>query len=254
MTVRTVCFDLDDTLYDYTRYARAGLRAAAEVIEERFDAHQFASGRDDDVEDQLLDLYFDEGVTEGTFDAFVDRHDLPETIVPELVDAFHDASTPLLPYPNTGPVLSTLAGEYSLGLITDGRGGRAKLDRLGIGGYFDAVLVTPTIGRSKRDPVVFDMTLGALSARRETTMYVGDDPRVDFAVPNDLGMTTVRLRRGRYSTLDPGSPRARPDYELSDLDELPSLLDSCNARDRTVTRASDDVRARPNDDLSSPEQ
>lgn len=214
-TVRAVCFDLDDTLFDYREYARAGLRSAADRLEELTGERHH---------EELQALYFQEGVTEGTFDRFLERNGLRQDLVDDLVEAYHDASTPLPPYPRTKPVLSTLGEDYRLGLVTDGRGGHAKLRRLGLREYFDAVVVTPTIGLSKRDREPFDRVLSDLSVPADRAAYVGDDPRFDFRVPNELDMTTIRLRRGRYAALEPDSESAVPDHEVDRLDEVTNRL------------------------------
>lgn len=211
MSTAAICFDLDDTLYDYEEYAEAGLREAADLIESRTGVR---------CREQLHSLYFQKGVTDGTFDRILERHDLPADLLEDLVEAYHSATTPLSPYPETETLLSELSTRYRLGLVTDGRGGHAKLDRLEIRQYFDSVLVTPTIGRSKHDREVFERVLSDLSVPASETTYVGDDPRVDFRVPNEMGMTTVRLRRGRYVDLDPPEPSAAPDREIDALEEL----------------------------------
>lgn len=216
MSLAAVCFDLDDTLYDYHEYARAGLTAAADRIERQ---------TGESLHDELRELYFDESVTDGTFDRLVAHHDLDPSIVDELVEAYHAATDPLEPYDETEAVLSRLDDEYELGLLTDGRGGRAKLRRLGISEYFDAVVVSPELGSSKKQQDVFDALLSHLDGDATATAYVGDDPRVDFRIPNRLGMDTVRLRRGRYIDLDPDEPAAAPDAEIGSLDELLALLE-----------------------------
>lgn len=222
--MRAICFDLDDTLYAYERYARAGLRSAAVRLEAK-------TGRQ--LHDELAELYFEEENTDGTFDELVARHDLSPLLVDELVEAFHAVETPLSPYPETEPVLTTLGEDYKLGLLTDGRGGHAKLDRLGLTSYFDTVLVTPTIERSKHDAVVFDRVLSALEVEPAATAAVGDDPRVDFRIPNETGMTTVRLLRGRYKASEPGSEAAKADYRIESLGELPQALRRLRARNRS---------------------
>lgn len=210
-TVRAVCFDLDDTLYDYHEYAEAGLRSAADLLESR-------TGKS--VREDLFELYFDAGVTDGTFDRLLEGSETPPGLITDLVAAYHDADTPLASYEKTEEVLSLVGKNHKLGLITDGREGHAKLDRLGIADHFGAALVTPTIGRSKHDIEVFDRVLSELSVPPAHAMYVGDDPRVDFRVPNELGMVTVRLRRGRYVNLEPSDPASEPDHEIDDLGGL----------------------------------
>jgi putative hydrolase of the HAD superfamily len=210
-----VCFDLDDTLYDYEEYAEAGLRAGADRLESRTGCR---------FHEELVTMYFEEGITEGTFDRLLDRHDLPAHLGGELVEAYHSATTPLSPYADTEPVLSELSESVQLGLLTDGRGGHAKLRRLGIEKYFDAVLVSPTIGYSKRERAVFDAILSDLWVSPEDAVYVGDDPRFDVRIPNEMGMTTVRIRRGRHADREPETENAVPDLEIDSLAELSAGL------------------------------
>lgn len=227
MTGAAVCFDLDDTLYDYLRYARTGLESAGDYLEAR-------PGRR--LHDELYDIYFEDGVTDRTFDVLVDRYDIDPEHIPALVDAFHDATEPLQPYPEAELVLSQLAEDYRLGLITDGRGGEAKLNRLGLAEYFETVLVTPTIDSSKENPEVFERVLSTLAVPPADATYVGDDPRVDFRVPNQLGMTTVRLRRGRYRHLRPADVGASPDREVCSLTDLLGLVAVAEPPDRRALR------------------
>lgn len=227
MTVDAVCFDLDDTLFDYREYARAGLREAANRLE---------TSADIQVHEELLELYFEKGVTDGTFDRLIDRYDLSPDVVDELVDAYHDATGTLPTYPETKRVLRRLKKDYSIGLVTDGRGGEGKLDRLGIREYFDAVVVIPSTDyTSKRNTAVFDDILSALSHEPTETMYVGDDPRFDFSAPNELKMYTVRLRRGRFVDLEPETRRDEPDYEIDRLDELFDLLETLPSSKETTS-------------------
>ncbi|MFB6202698.1 MAG: HAD family hydrolase [Halorhabdus sp.] len=215
MTVQAVCFDLDDTLFDYHEYARAGLQSAADRLETLVGADHHAA---------LQAMYFQEGITERTFDRFLARQDLPAHLTDELVKAFHEAETDLPPYPDTRPVLADLASQYRLGLVTDGRGGHAKLQRLGLEGYFDAVVVAPTIGTSKTTAEPFQTALSGLSVSPADAAHVGDHPRFDVAVPNELGMTTIRLRRGRYADREATCAIATPDYEVHRLRAVSECL------------------------------
>jgi len=213
--MQAICFDLDDTLFDYHEYARAGLRAAADRLHAQTGLQ---------LHDELQAMYFDEGITDHTFDRLLDRYDLPDHLIDDLVNAYHGSDSSLEPYQHAEPVLTALDKKYLLGLVTDGKGGHAKLDRLGLGQYFDAVLVTPTIGTSKRETAPFEQILADLSVDPGAAVYVGDDPRFDFEAPNVLGMTTIRLRRGRYTDLDPASEAAAPDHEIDRLDRLAECL------------------------------
>ena len=212
--IEAVCFDLDDTLFDFTEYVRAGLLRAADHVEERTGLR---------LHDELVALYFEEGVTSGTFDRLVARHVLPPSIVPDLVEAYHDNDGWITPYPGARAVLDELGARYRLGLLTDGRNGREKLARLGLADRFDAVVVAHGRDFSKPDPEAFERVLDHLGVEPAATVYVGDHPYLDVYGAKRLGMRTVRLRRGRYAG-EPSHPAADPDLELRDLDGLLDLL------------------------------
>jgi len=213
--VEAVCFDLDDTLFPFEQYARAGLLHAADRV-------WVHTGRR--LHDEILALYFEEGVTEGTFDRLVERHDLPASLVPELVEAYHDHRGPLEPYPGAEAVLARLRERYRLGLLTDGRNGQGKLGRLGLAGYFDAVVVTHDREFAKPAVDAFERVASGLGVAPAATVYVGDHPELDVVGPKRLGMGTVRLRRGRFADR-PSRDDAPPDAEIDRLDALVDLLD-----------------------------
>lgn len=214
--VEAVCFDLDDTLFDFTQYVRAGLSAAADHVEER---------AGETLHEELHALYFEEGVTEGTFDVLAERHGVDEALIPELVEAYHDTTGELTPYERAEHVLSALEPAYRLGLVTDGRNGRGKLERLGLSDYFEAVCVAPEHDATKLEELPFLHVLDALDVEPERTVYVGDNPRTDFPATNALGMTTVRLRQGRFVDREPAEDAAEvPDVTVDRLDELLALL------------------------------
>ncbi|WP_255192042.1 HAD family hydrolase [Natronobeatus ordinarius] len=209
--VRAICFDLDDTLYPYEQYAHAGLRAAAAHLEAETGV---------DVVDDLVVAY-DAGIRSGTFDHVLDHHGLSREYVPDLIAAFHDRIGSLEPYPGAPRLLERLGAERRLGLITDGRNGREKLAELGLESAFDAVWVSPERGVTKREPDPFEETLAILDVDPDEAAYVGDHPTIDVAVPNTLGMRTVRVRQGRYAA----ESGPEPDVELESIGELPTVLE-----------------------------
>lgn len=222
--IRAVCFDLDDTLYPYTRYARTGLAAAADYFEAETGRRYHA---------ELLELYFEGDHTDDTFDMLVEQQNLPPRLVDGAVSAFHNSTTPLEPYAETPAILAALGEMYTLGVVTDGRGGHAKLDRLGLTNQFETVIVTPEMGLSKDDPAVFHRLFEELSVLPWSILYVGDDPRSDFRQPNAFGMKTVRIRRGRFTDIEPEAD-CEPDAEIERLDELPAVINELESTPRTV--------------------
>jgi putative hydrolase of the HAD superfamily len=212
--LRIVCFDLDGTLFDDRQYVRAGLERAAEVL-------QAETGHD--LEEELLEAYFQRGIRETTFDTVLKEHDLSTEHVPDLVAAYHDHEADLVPFSATEPVLDRVAEEYRLGLITGGTNGRSKIRRLGLEEYFDTVIVTPESGTTKRQPDPFESLLSSVGATPSECAVVGDRPSLDFPQPNRMGMTTIRVRTGYYADVD-ATDEASPDYTVPELGAVPDLL------------------------------
>lgn len=212
--IKAVYFDLDGTLFDDEQYVRAGLRRAGRTLTDQTDV---------DLTDELLEAYFERGIKESTFNAVLAEHDLPSELIPTLVDAYHDNDADLDPFPEALEAVETLAERYKLGIITGGRNGREKLRRLGVDDYFDVVLVTPELATTKREAEIFETALDALDVSADDAVYVGDRPELDFPQPNRLGMTTVRVRTGRYMH-DEATGDANPDITIESLRELPDVL------------------------------
>ncbi len=234
-SIRAVCFDLDDTLYPYRQYARCGLAAAADLL---------AAETGERYHEQLHELYVDGGITHGTFDVLAERNGLPDRLVADCVEAFHTSDEPLTPYPATEKALEQLTPTYACGVITDGRGGREKLRRLGLESSFDHVVVGPEHSESKESRVVFDRMLSVLSVSPAETVYVGDDPRVDFRHPNRLGMTTIRVRTGRYADADPPAEIDEPDYDCPSLTAVPTIVASAASIEaQAISRVDSDPRS-----------
>jgi len=209
-----VYFDLDGTLFDDRQYVRAGLRAAGAEL---------AAETGADLTDELIEAYFERGITESTFDTVLEEHDLPLALVPSLVEAYHNNGADLDCFPEVVETIETLSKTHNLGIITGGRNGRGKLAQLGIDQYFETVFVSPEFGSSKRRPEIFEAALASLDVTADAAVYVGDRPSLDFPQSNNLGMTTVRLKTGRYMTAEAVGD-AQPDIVLDSITELPDVL------------------------------
>lgn len=212
--VSVVCFDLDGTLYDDRQYVRAGFEEAARLLEAETGERLY---------DEFVAAFFDRGVRERTFDAVLESRGLSTDRVPELVAAYHGHAAELEPYPDARAALDELGARYDLAVLTGGRNARSKLDRLGLDRYFDAVVVTAGESVTKRDAEPFRDVLASLSADPADAVYVGDRPDLDFPRPNDLGMDTVRVRRGTFADAPADGP-AEPDATVETLAALPDAI------------------------------
>lgn len=216
---RAIGFDLDGTLFDDRQYVRQGLDAAAASLRD-------AIGRD--LRDSFHEAYFERGVRDRTFDVVCAEHDVAPEYVPELVEAYHAAGGPLDPAPGAESVLATLGEELEIGVLTGGRNGRSKLERLGLDRYVDAVVVAPDRGLSKRDREAFVTFYDELGVPPAESVYVGDRPDLDLAWPAELGALTVLVRGSRWD-VETGAETVDPSLVIDRLAELPTALETRGA-------------------------
>jgi putative hydrolase of the HAD superfamily len=127
-------------------------------------------------------------------------------------------------FPDAVPALAAAARSGRLGLITNGASclQREKLDASGLGGYFDAVVVSGDLGVGKPDAAVFHRAMTLLDADPRRTTMVGDNLVNDVDGATAAGLRAVWLNRLRR----PG-PEDRPDViEITGLDGLlPALAE-----------------------------
>ena len=89
------------------------------------------------------------------------------------------------------------------------------LGRLGVADEFQAVISSARAGFYKSRPEIYDYALGALGARAERSVHVGDSYRFDHLAGQRAGLATVWLREARSEAV---TDSVEPDLELSTLE------------------------------------
>lgn len=123
-------------------------------------------------------------------------------------------------FPESLDVLGALrARRIRLALVTNGdvRHQRDKVERHGLAGFFDVILIEGELGVGKPEPVVYRRALDALGARPGDATMVGDHLEWDVAAPQRLGLQGVWIDREARG-LPAGA--ASPDRIIRDLREL----------------------------------
>jgi putative hydrolase of the HAD superfamily len=126
-------------------------------------------------------------------------------------------------------VLAELKETYRLGVCSNfshSETAHRVLEAAGLEGLMDAVLISDAVGFRKPAPKIFQETLKALNVEPGELLHVGDRLGADVAGPAALGIRTawiVRRVRDPESALAEQSDPA-PDYQISDLAELPALI------------------------------
>jgi putative hydrolase of the HAD superfamily len=187
LLLKAYLFALDDTLYPERDYVMSGFRAAAAVIPQVEDA----AGK--------LRSAYREG--KAAFDAVLqDAHIFSEALKAECLRAYRGHS-PVLQL--DGGVRRTLEelrrrGKH-LGIVTDGRpeSQRAKIEALGLLELVDEIIVTDELGGEPfRKPcdIAFRIMQRRFGCDYGEMVYIGDNPRKDFAAPLALGMRCCRVQ------------------------------------------------------------
>ncbi len=121
-------------------------------------------------------------------------------------------------YPDVVPCLEALAA-YPFGLITNGDGDqqRQKLDRTGIAGLFDSVVVSGDMGVAKPGRQIFERSAAELGLQPDELLFIGDNPENDVRGAIQAGWHAIWLNR----TDSDQKVAARTVTELA---EIPSLV------------------------------
>lgn len=224
-----ILFDIDDTLFATTEFARrarrnavramiqAGVRAEESAIDQelREVIAEFSSNYHHHFDKLLLRLGPEaiEGLN-------------PALVVASGVAAYHDTKfRELAPFNGVRELLSDLVDlDVQVGIITHGLTVKQaeKLVRLGLVRYLDpkAIFISDQIGISKPNPKLYSTALQSLGLEAGQVMYVGDNPTNDIDPPRGLGMITVWAR----SASKQREAQVDADHVIDGFQELRSLL------------------------------
>ncbi|WMX44884.1 HAD family hydrolase [Streptomyces roseicoloratus] len=227
MTIRAVLWDVDDTIFDYARADRAGMRAhlAVEGLLGRYGSVEQALGRWKELTElhwrryeagggdwqeqrraRVRDFLAEPAMTAGEADAWFERY-----------VAHYEAAWEL--FPDAVPVLDLLAGDYRHGVLSNSsiHAQDHKLRTLGVRERFEAVVCAAELGVAKPAAEAFHAACTALGLAPQQVAYVGDQPDIDARGAVEAGLLGVWLDRA-----DSGG---RPELtRITDLHQLPGVL------------------------------
>ena len=223
--IRAVCLDIDDTLIDFTSTAREAL---FDLIGRDDMWARWQRTTDEHVARVVAgELAYEDMHAERTKAFFADLGALLDDDL--VADLEHRRCTRLRDasrlFEDSLPCLDWLrAAGVRLAAVTNASGShqRTKLDRLGIGRFFDTVIIAGELGAAKPDPVIFQTACARLDVPAEATMHVGDLLEADALGARDAGLHGVWLDRAVTACHE-----VRTDagvHVIESLDDLPELL------------------------------
>jgi len=220
--IQAILFDLDDTLYDEMQFVKGGFKAVSLRISKNNNIDQNA------VYQVLLDV-LEKHRRGRTFDIALEKLGLyNERLIPELVNIYRAHKPTLSLYPEVRAVLSMLKSQgYKLGLITDGNVEvqRKKVETLKVRNFFGCMVFSDEYGieKQKPHPLPYRKAMEELKVTAEEVIYVGDNPYKDFVTAKKLGITTVRIMRGRYKDIRLADDN-EAEYQIKSLDEILTII------------------------------
>ena len=224
--VRCVIFDLDDTLYDcFVQRVRPAHRHAAEAMVKaglKTTVEAAYRARMKEFRHDPMLRHIDAAVCRRFGAEDTDR------ISKAARDAYFNCPVGRLKlFPGTMPLLRFLhERQVRVFVVSFGEPEiqRAKVKALGLEG-------TPAIDKifyADRDKLLtkeaaFQIIQQELDLPAGQVLIVGDRPMREIRAGNELGMHTVRIRRGEFAKQEPRGPEEEPDYEVRNISEVKKL-------------------------------
>jgi len=124
-------------------------------------------------------------------------------------------------YPDVRGVMDALGEKYRLTMITNGasKWQREKIEKLGIGGYFEEIIVSGELGHHKPSPGIFQEMTKRTGVNPGEIIYVGNDYIKDIHGAKSSGWRTAWVKR-----TDEVRDETVPDYTINELSELLDLI------------------------------
>ena len=228
--MKAVLFDIDDTLFSTTEFARnARARAVDAMIETGLDATH------EEIAAELQEVVREFGSNYNQhYNKLIQRlpphqkRDVnPALIVAAGMAAYHDTKFKgLRAFDDVEPFLKALSNaKIRTGIITHGWTTKQseKLIRLGLVPLLGPrnVFISDQVGISKPNPKLYSVALQRMGLRPDEALYVGDNLEHDVAPARSLGMRTAWSTRAAKPNQDTS---IQPDHVIADFRELAHAL------------------------------
>jgi len=191
----------------------------------------------EETRESLEDPHFNIRVSR-TLEKFGYRLEFSHPIVTGATEAFCQEFMKFVrPDDDAAYVLMKLQKKYKLGIVSNlsiPECASRLLEKFGMNGFFDAVVISGTINKRKPSPEIYERTLSILGVEPDKAVFIGDTPAIDIRGAKTVGLKAVLIER-RQSPRDSLSlsyelPEAHekvlPDGVIKHLRELIDLLEN----------------------------
>lgn len=220
--MKAVLFDLDYTLYNTDNYYLDAFQDISKYLEEKYGLSATEVNKTlIEMSNQREDKY------SHLFDDLLKHYNLNNEKIQNIVKVFnnHEINASSHLYPDAINILKTLREKnYKLAIITDGNLARQtrKIQTLELEKLVDNITYTENT-KPKPSTLPFLAALDSIKVEPSDSIYIADNPFVDFKGPRTLGIKTVRILRGRFIHV---AHDGDVDYTIKKLDEILDILAS----------------------------
>ena len=228
MTIKSISFDLDDTLWPLMPNIMEAEKTTNEWIKDNFPGTAALLGKQDVIEirdklikedpnliNQISDLrklmFYELNIRAGY------GNEESENMAEEAFEIYFKGRNAVTFYEGVIETLELLKSDYSLGVVTNGN---ADLQVIGIDNLFDYIFSAADLNAHKPDPVMFEAVIKRTGLRAEEICHIGDHPINDVKASLDFGMTPIWFNYEKANFPLEGIEVA----EFSDWNSLPDLI------------------------------
>lgn len=227
--IRTVFLDLDDTILDFQKSERVAIRKTFEIL---------GVPHSPEVIERYIEINVSlwqalergeltrEGVLHGRFERLFSELKMVRSPkeTQELYQSLLAKEYDFLP--GGRELLSELkkSGRYRLYMATNGipEVQEPRIEKSGVGEFFDGVFISERIGYQKPDKRFFDACFERIDGfKKEEAIIVGDSLSSDIKGGINAGILTCH-----FNPKDKPYSQIKPDYKIKNLSELIPLLDN----------------------------
>ena len=204
--IRTVLFDLDDTLFDHQHSRRCGLR----VLQRNYSELDKVSLEELEKEhEKFLSLDYPKVLDgkQSTEDGTIERiknlcsiygvtlSDAEARVIPELYRSAYATNRRAIP--GSDKLLEYLSAHIRVGVVTNGLriAQGEKLKACMLEKYIDVLIISEEVGYRKPDRKIFGEALKRTESKPSEAIYVGDSWDLDIVPASGCGMKTIWLNR-----------------------------------------------------------
>lgn len=223
-------FDLDRTLWDFDKNSEAALTILYDELKLSDHLRSFQSfhTKYKKVNGELWDQYSKGKITKEVLRVkrFYDTLYHFDVKSNEIALALADGYVALSPhqtniFPDTIETLERLRkDEFELHIITNGFSEvqHIKLEKSGLKPYFEVVLCSEEVGKSKPNRLVFDHALGLAKANAGDSVMIGDSYEADIVGAENAGIRAILFDPNRIHR------EGRHKWHIHELKAIPETL------------------------------